>query len=227
MNANQVLITICILLGILFIGFTLYEFFETRKLVNKWFFKGMRMIYLNESWGDIKFQKLVEVKETTSGKFKVIDESTVLFLYNQPLLSFRINSSIPLKGVIELKHGIAYISGRAPLASSLFLGIWLIGWTMGGISVTFFAKEKNHLGPLFLIGGYIFFGLMISFSFYLERKRLLTVLDEIKYSLNILSSSRINHQQKGRIGFEFKYTLIFVAVIITIVCSSQFLLAQK
>lgn len=227
MNVDQVLIAICILLGISFIVFTLYEFFVTRKLVSKWFFKGIKIIYFNEPWGDIKFQKLVEVKETTSGKFKAIDESTALFLYNQPLLSFRINSSIPLKGVIELKHGVAHISGRTPLASTLFLSIWLFGWTIGGIWATFFAKEKNNIGPLFFIGGYVVFGLMIGFSFFLEKKRLLIVLEEIKYSLNILSSSRINPQQKETIGFEFKYALIFVAVIVIIVCSSHFLLAQK
>ena len=207
--------------GISFIGGVFYEFFGARNFVQKLYFLGFRLINFKENWGDVKFKVSSEPKETASGKFKVINDTTALFRYNQPLISFRVNTPLPFKGVIELKDGFAHISARIPLAQTIFMGIWLTGWTAGGLGIAIFGEGNRFMGLLFLVGGWGGLGAMLGYGYFLEKKRLLIVLSEIKSSLGISGSSEETRKNEKLISFEWKHTIIFVLVVVGIVQGSH------
>jgi len=168
-----------------FFGMNLYEFYGVRNFIERVFFSGLRLISFNEQWGDLKFQGDIDSKNTSSGKFKVINDSMAFFRYNQPLISFRVYTPLPLKGVIELKDGKAFVSGRAPLAPLVFMLIWLIGWTACGVSIFFFSNENRLISLGLILGGYIFFGAVVAISYYIERRRFIAVLSEFKLAMSI------------------------------------------
>lgn len=200
-----------------FFGGVFYEFFGARNFVEKLYFLGIKLISFKENWGDVQFQISSEPKDTSSGKFKVLSSSTILFRYNQPLISFRVNTPLPFKGVIELKEGVAHVTARIPLSPSIFFGIWLTGWTVGGVAMIISNNQNRLMGLPFLLGGYAFLGAMMGYGYILEKKRLLTVLEEIKSSLNVQSSSSLSRKNEGLISFELKHTVIFVLVVFSLV----------
>lgn len=194
-----------------FISMSLFEYFGARYFIDRLYFWGLRLINFQEQWGDFKFQKNFEVKETLSGKFKVINDSTALFRYNYPLISFyKINTPLSFKGVIELKEGRAIISGRIPLAPSIFIFTWLLAWTVIGLYIILFTDIRLY-GLVIFFGGYIFLGATLGSSYFLEKKRFEAVFNEIKQSLGI--SFEIESKNIRLSFFELKYTLSFVAIV--------------
>lgn len=179
-------------LAISFFGMVIYEFYGFRNFIERLFLWGLKLISFNEHWGDTRFQRSIDVKETRSGKFKVVSDSKALFRYNQALFSFRVNTLMPFKGVIELKNGTAFVSGRTPLAPSIFIFIWILGWTVGGLSILIFAKENKMKGLALIFLGYVFLGAILGTSYYIEKKRFLAVFSEIKESLGLSANIQSN-----------------------------------
>lgn len=215
---------IFMMFAVAFIGGVFYEFYGARNFVERLYFLGLKLINFNENWGDIHFHSSSEPKETASGKFKVINSTTVLFRHTQPIFSMQVHTPFPFKGVIELKDGYAHISARIPVIQAIVIGIWLTAWTAGGLGITIFGEGNRLIGLFFLLGGWGFLGAMLGYGYVLEKKRLLMVLEEIKSSLGVSGSSLQSRKDEGIISFEWKNTIIFALVIVTLVFGSHHLI---
>ena len=69
--------------------------------------------------------------ETASGRFKILGPEEVLF--RPHVVGLGIHTPFPFKGIVRWQGVQANVEGRPLLASIVFFGAWLVGWTMGGM----------------------------------------------------------------------------------------------
>ena len=69
--------------------------------------------------------------ETASGRFKILGPEEVLF--RPRVVGLGIHTPFPFKGIVRWQGVQANVEGRPLLASIVFFGAWLVGWTMGGM----------------------------------------------------------------------------------------------
>lgn len=205
-----------------FIGGSIFEYYGASNFINKLYFLGVKVINIQEQWGEFQLQKSDRIKETESGKYKIIDEGTILFRYNQPLISFRVNTPLPLKGVVRLDNGKAFIMARTPIAPAVFMSVWLLGWTAGGIGVLVQGQGQVLQKLMFVSIGWLFFGGMIAYAYKLEKKRLLIVLNEIKQKLNVYDTGLSDRAVESSRLFEIKHLIIFVALIVGVISTTHY-----
>lgn len=169
-------IIFCLII-LLFFGGNIYEWWGLKKFNEKLFTLGFCVLKFNES----RFKSLPppgEIIQTASGHYKVINENQLLFRYDYKFFDFRFKTPFPLKGSVVITDGQALITARTPLVMSIFAIFWLLGWTALNALAAY--KSEIKIEPVFfLLMGWIFFLIMIYVSLYVEKKRLLKVLDEV------------------------------------------------
>ncbi len=86
---------------------SIYEWKETKKFNRKLFLLGFCVLKFEIPWKK-KFISPSGILDTESGKFKVIDESLILFRANYPKqLSFDFKTPLPLNGSISISNEVA------------------------------------------------------------------------------------------------------------------------
>jgi hypothetical protein len=116
----------------------------------------------------------------SEGKFRFSADHKVYFLSQIFLFRFfRFTTPFPFKavGTINNNNSIDIID-RLPIGSCLFLLFWIIAWIVAAITSVIQSGELNAVG----IGlvGLISAGIMIGISYPIEKKRMETMIYELK-----------------------------------------------
>jgi len=126
------------------------------------------------------------VYKTRIGKFKFLNPRECLFCLKFQIFALRIQTPFPIKGRIRLDNGVATIEGRIPLGTTIFLGAWLVGWTVGGLMFAVLAPGIAVESLSFTAVGWLIWGATSFWSFRIELGRARRIVDEIR----ILVSSK-------------------------------------
>ncbi len=83
-----------------------------------------------------------------------------------------------LKGTATWDEGSAAITGRLPLGPTVFVLLWLIGWTAGGVAIS--AAESTEKALLFLVFGWGLSILGVCITVRVERKSMNLMIAELE-----------------------------------------------
>jgi hypothetical protein len=114
--------------------------------------------------------------KTASGRFKISGPEEVLF--RPHMLGFGIQTPFPVKGIVRWRGVQANVEGRPLLASVVFFGAWLVGWTMGGM-LALASPAAGAQGLLFLLIGWLGCGAIVSFSLWFELRKARAIITEL------------------------------------------------
>lgn len=106
------------------------------------------------------------------GKFKFDNNNKIYFTSQMFLFNFRIHTPLPFKAIATIRDNEHVdIKAKVPLGLSLFFLSWLCGWTIGSILMS---------NLIFFLIGFGLVGVMIFVSYPLEKKRMLTMVNELQ-----------------------------------------------
>lgn len=101
-------------------------------------------------------------------KAKMISPDEILFRAPAPMFGFGIKTPFPIKATLRWSASKAVIVGRLPIGTAIFLGAWLLGWSIGGLF-----PSKGDVDRLsFVLTGWLVAGVIIAISLPLERRRI-------------------------------------------------------
>lgn len=163
---------------ICFFGLFFYERKGVRNFDPRIFEFGFPFIKRKEAW--IYPLIVSDENHTSNGSYKIISPELLLFKTNDPLFSFRLRTMFPLKGKVEVKDGEAIITGKPPLAGVIFMLFWLSWWHAAGLALILESERVWLHGAIVIAVGWVTAIIIVIASFYIERRRFMSVLSEIK-----------------------------------------------
>ena len=116
----------------------------------------------------------------SEGKFQFTSDNKIYFLSQMFWFKFgRFTTPFPFKaiGTIRPDNKIDIIA-RVPIATSLFLLFWVVGWTAGTVGASIGSGEFSSLG--FGLIGWAFAGVMVLISYPIEKGRMDTMTRELE-----------------------------------------------
>ena len=111
--------------------FTIYELITMHLLKSLAFKYGLPILKFSESISvDNTTFEIGKSYLTRSGKFKFINQQECLFCHKYWTMFC---TPFPIKGKIKFSDGSVYIEGKILLGTIIFMLMWIIGWTIGGV----------------------------------------------------------------------------------------------
>jgi hypothetical protein len=120
------------------------------------------------------------VYPTSKGKFRFINDHELIFSSK-----FQLRTPFPIKGRLSWATVPTRLEGRIPLATTLFIGACLVGWTAGSMTVALDPAHPPSLfeGLAFTALGWAFAAGIYFVSLPIERRRARAIAQEIQAQL--------------------------------------------
>lgn len=161
--------------------YSLYEFVSMHRFRASTFTRG-RLVFQESAPFPIERTTIDtgRVYKTRIGKFQFLNPRECLFCLKFQIFSLRIQTPFPIKGRIRLDNGVATIEGRIPLGTTIFLGAWLVGWTVGGLMFAVMDPAVAVESFGFTAVGWLFAGAIYFVSLPIELGRARRIVEEIR-----------------------------------------------